>query len=94
MKKRGKESPGAAQSGLRKRAKTGPADVRQGGEAPTRAVVARRLGKSVGAVRFYEGKALHPWRDTAGIWRFDPAEVEAFASKVQATERMKAPPPS
>jgi len=46
---------------------------------PTRAEVARRLGKSIGAVRYLEGKALHPQRDAEGVWRFDPSEIEALA---------------
>jgi hypothetical protein len=61
-----------------------PAGVQQVREGPTRAAVARRLGKSVGAVRFQEGKALHPWQDADGVWRFDPAEVEALATKVRS----------
>jgi hypothetical protein len=35
-------------------------------------------------VRFQEGKTLHPWQDANGIWRFDPVEVEALASKLEA----------
>src|SRR5262245_11414154 len=62
-----------------------PARVQQAGAPPTRATVARRLGRSNGVVRFQEGKTLHPWRDSDGIWRFDPAEVEALASKLEAT---------
>jgi hypothetical protein len=57
----------------------------------TRAVVARRLGKSIGAVRFHEGKELHPRQDAEGVWRFDPAEVEALVAKVHASQRTKAP---
>ena len=65
--------------------------MRQPADAPTRAFVARRLGKSVGAVRFQEGKALHPWQDAEGVWRFDPAEVEALAAKLQVAGRTDAP---
>ena len=61
-----------------------PTGVQQVREGPTRAAVARRLGKSVGAVRFQEGKTLHPWQDADGVWRFDPAEVEALATKVRS----------
>jgi hypothetical protein len=61
-----------------------PAGVQQVREALTRAAVARRLGKSVGAIRFQEGKTLHPRQDADGVWRFDPAEVEALAAKVRS----------
>ncbi len=91
VKKSAKNKHRSVRSGLPKRTETAPADMRQFGEGLTRAVVARQLGKSVGAVRFYEGKALHPQRDVDGIWRFDPTEVEALASKVRETERMKTP---
>ena len=65
--------------------------MRQAREAPTRAAVARRLGKSVGGVRFQEGKALHPWQDADGVWRFDPAEVEALAAQLEARARIDTP---
>jgi hypothetical protein len=45
----------------------------------TRGQVAKRLGKSVATVRRLEGRELHPRRDTKGVLRFDPEEVEAVA---------------
>ena len=56
----------------------------------TRSQVARRLGKSIATVRRMEGNELNPWKDDAGIHRFDPEEVEGAA----ATPRPRFSPPS
>jgi hypothetical protein len=47
----------------------------------TRAEVARKLGKSVGGVRYLEGKILHPRRNVDGVWQFDSLEVERLAAQ-------------
>ncbi len=47
----------------------------------TRKAVATRLGLSVSSVRRLEGIELHPKRDSAGAWHFDPAEVEAHRAR-------------
>lgn len=49
----------------------------------TRKQVARRLGKSVATVRRLEGHLLHPSRDSRGIHRFDPNEVESLVQDVE-----------
>ncbi len=46
----------------------------------TRSQVAKRLGKSIATVRRMEGVELFPTRDGRGVFRFDPAEVEAVAA--------------
>jgi hypothetical protein len=50
-------------------------------ETLTRAEVARKLGKSVGGVRYLEGKTLHPRQDADGVWRFDLSEVEPLVAQ-------------
>lgn len=45
-----------------------------------RAEVAARLGRSIAAVRRLEGDRLYPIADSRGVWRFDPAEVDALAA--------------
>ena len=47
-----------------------------------RAQVAKRIGKSVATVRRLEGMGLFPTVDEDGTHRFDPAEVEAFAARM------------
>jgi hypothetical protein len=49
----------------------------------SRIEVARRLGKSVATVRRLEGVELHPTRDSSGVHRFDPDEVERLAAKIR-----------
>jgi hypothetical protein len=44
----------------------------------TRAEAAARLGVSTSTVRRYEWELLHPEADSRGVWRFDPAEVDAI----------------
>jgi hypothetical protein len=52
----------------------------------TQIEVARRLGKSVATVRRLEGTLLHPHRDTVGVNRFDPKEIECLvAAKSDST---------
>jgi transcriptional regulator with XRE-family HTH domain len=48
----------------------------------TRTEVAKRLGVSTSTVRRYEGGRLHPVKDAAGAWTFDPAEVAALAAEL------------
>lgn len=50
----------------------------------TRQQVAKRLGKSLATVRRLEGVRLRPVQDGRGVHRFDPAEVEALASDIEA----------
>jgi hypothetical protein len=45
-----------------------------------RAEVATRLGLSISGVRRLEWDRLHPKADNRGVWRFDPAEVDAVAA--------------
>ncbi|MEY4581493.1 MAG: hypothetical protein RL701_6196 [Pseudomonadota bacterium] len=45
-------------------------------ESWTRQQVAHRLQISVSSVRRLEGTRLQPVQDEAGVWRFEPAEVE------------------
>jgi hypothetical protein len=45
-----------------------------------RAQVAERLGVTISTVRRLEWDRLHPTADERGVWRFDPAEVEALAA--------------
>lgn len=52
----------------------------------TRREVAKRLGKSVAAVRRLEGVHLHPARDSRGVHRFDEDDVEALAERVASGE--------
>jgi hypothetical protein len=52
----------------------------------TRREVAKRLGKSVAAVRRLEGVHLHPARDSRGVHHFDEDEVEALAERVSSGE--------
>jgi hypothetical protein len=49
----------------------------------TRTQVALRLGKSLATVRRLEGVLLHPRRDSLGVHRFDPGEVEDLAEDVR-----------
>src|SRR5882724_9701417 len=91
MKPRAKKKGIVASGAQRDPAATTSSAMRHAREAPTRAAVARRLGKSVGGVRFQEGKALHPWQDADGVWRFDPAEVEALAARLEARARIDTP---
>jgi hypothetical protein len=56
----------------------------------TRSQVARRLGKSIATVRRMEGSELHPWKDDAGVHRFDPDEVDSAC----AAPRPRFEPPS
>ncbi|MEO7032382.1 MAG: hypothetical protein ABI548_00995 [Polyangiaceae bacterium] len=48
----------------------------------TRQQVARRLGRSLATVRRIEGVLLHPVRDDRGVHRFNAAEVETLAQKI------------
>jgi hypothetical protein len=52
-----------------------------------RAQVAKRIGKSVATVRRLEGTELFPTVDEDGTHRFDPAEVEAFAARLDRSTR-------
>ena len=52
----------------------------------TRREVAKRLGKSVAAVRRLEGVHLHPARDSRGVHHFDEDDVEALAVRVSSGE--------
>lgn len=52
----------------------------------TRREVAKRLGKSVAAVRRLEGVHLHPARDARGVHHFDEDDVEALAHRVSSGE--------
>jgi hypothetical protein len=49
--------------------------------------VAKRLGKSIATVRRMEGVELHPMRDTRGVNRFDPDEVERLAQAERSGSR-------
>ncbi len=48
----------------------------------TRARVAKRLGRHESWVRRHEGKDLHP-TFVGGVYRFEPAEVDALATKLE-----------
>lgn len=52
-----------------------------------RAQFAKRIGKSVATVRRLEGTKLFPTVDEDGTHRFDPAEVEAFAARMDRGTR-------
>lgn len=54
----------------------------------TRRQVADRLGISTSSVRRLEYDKLHPTFDEAGIWRFDPKEVDALDPR---SVRVRAP---
>jgi transposase-like protein len=47
----------------------------------TRRAVARRLGKSVAAIRAIEGALLHPSQGPNGVRLFDADEVERLAGR-------------
>jgi hypothetical protein len=87
-KRRRQKTPKRPDNVQRNRAQGASPSVQHQVDSPTRAAVARRLGRSIGAVRFQEGKTLHPWQDGEGVWRFDPAEVDALASKIQASAKI------
>lgn len=59
-----------------------------------RAEVAARLGRSIAAVRRLEWDRLHPIADERGVWRFDPAEVEALAATLPPLARRVVAPAS
>jgi ribosome-binding protein aMBF1 (putative translation factor) len=52
-----------------------------------RAQVAKRIGKSVATVRRLEGIELFPTLDEGGAHRFDAAEVEALAARMDRARR-------
>jgi hypothetical protein len=54
----------------------------------TRAEVAARLGVSPTSVRRMEFDQLHPVSDDRGVWRFDPAELDAV-SRVPVARRRR-----
>jgi hypothetical protein len=62
----------------------------------TRRDVAVRLGISVSSVRRMEGVHLFPTQGADGVWRFDAAEIEYFASRrphrVQRRKRSREQP--
>src|SRR6266540_2598720 len=84
-RKRGQKVP-------RSRSVLNPSAMQQSAPMLTRAVVARRLGISVGGVRYHEGKALHPRQDADGVWRFDASEVEALASQLRDSSTIELSP--
>ena len=49
----------------------------------TRGQVAKRLGKSLATVRRIEGVLLHSVQDSYGVHRFDDAQVEALAGRLE-----------
>ncbi|MDB4989681.1 MAG: hypothetical protein JWN04_4859 [Myxococcaceae bacterium] len=57
----------------------------------TRVEAAARLGVSTSTIRRYEWDQLHPQADSRGVWRFDPAEVDAIKNSTSSRKRSTRP---